>query len=181
MDLKPGPDPLNAGRLDSGRWALLVTLVLALLGAVVLGVAVGSVPIPPAEVLDTVGRGLSGHLREEDAIIWDIRLPRVVMAVLVGACLSVCGGAFQGVFRNPLADPYLLGVASGAAVGATLGLTLDWPRALIPLVSLLTGLSAVLVTLALGRTGRRYPPTRLVLAGVAVSYTHLTLPTKRIV
>ncbi|GHG04005.1 iron ABC transporter permease [Deinococcus piscis] len=154
--------------LNSGGLALLVTLVLALMGAVVLGVAVGSVPIPPGEVLDTVLRGLSGNLREEDVIIWDIRLPRVVMAVLVGACLSVCGGAFQGVFRNPLADPYLLGVASGAAVGATAGLLLDLPRGLIPLLAMLTALGAVAVTLLLGRSGRRYPPTRLILAGVVV-------------
>lgn len=158
---------LKAG-LDSGRWALLVTLILALLGAAVLGVAVGSVAIPPAEVLGTIGRGLSGNLQPDDAIIWDIRLPRVLLAALVGACLSVCGGAFQGVFRNPLADPYLLGVASGAAVGAVAGLLLNLPRAIIPLLSMGGALGAVLLTLGLGRVGRRYPPTRLILAGVVV-------------
>ncbi|MFC6618414.1 iron chelate uptake ABC transporter family permease subunit [Deinococcus radiophilus] len=107
-------------------------------------------------------------MQEGDVIIWDIRLPRVLMAVLVGACLSICGAAFQGVFRNPLADPYLLGVASGAAVGATAGLVLDLPRAILPLTAMLTALATVAITLMLGRSGRRFPPTRLILAGVVM-------------
>lgn len=153
---------------------LRTLLLLVLLGlAVVLGTGLGSVRIPPAEVLSALWHGLSGlftgaPLEGNDVIVWQIRLPRVVMGVLVGAALSVCGGAFQGVFRNPLADPYLLGVASGSALGATLALSLDWPRAVIPLAALGTALLAVTVTLLLAREGRRFPPTRLILAGVVV-------------
>ncbi|ACO45023.1 putative Fe3+-siderophore ABC transporter, permease component [Deinococcus deserti VCD115] len=146
-----------------------LALVAGLMLAVVLGTALGSVSIPPAEVLGALWRGLSGQeLQGNDVIVWQIRLPRVVMAVVVGAALSVCGGAFQGVFRNPLADPYLLGVASGSALGATIAIVSGWPRTTIPLVALALALLAVSVTLALAREGRRFPPTRLILAGVVV-------------
>ena len=58
----------------------------------------------------------------EEAILWEIRVPRVVLAALVGAMLAVAGATYQGVFRNPLADPYLLGVAAGAGLGATIAI-----------------------------------------------------------
>ncbi|ALW88067.1 FecCD family ABC transporter permease [Deinococcus actinosclerus] len=149
----------------------LGTLLLAalLLAAVVLGTGLGSVTIPPGEVLGALWRGATRQALEgNDVIVWQIRLPRVVMGALVGASLSVCGGAFQGVFRNPLADPYLLGVASGSALGATVAIVAGWPRALIPVSALLTALVAVACTLSLAREGRRFPPTRLILAGVVV-------------
>ncbi|WP_019588067.1 iron chelate uptake ABC transporter family permease subunit [Deinococcus apachensis] len=149
-----------------GRTAALVAVLLAV---VVLAVGLGSVTIPPGEVLGALWRGLSGaDLAGNDVIVWQIRLPRVAMGVVVGACLAVCGGAFQGVFRNPLADPYLLGVASGAGLGATVGIVAGWPRASIPLVALGAALGAVALTLGLAREGRRFPPTRLILAGVVV-------------
>ncbi|WDA60076.1 iron ABC transporter permease [Deinococcus aquaticus] len=144
-------------------------LVLLLISAVVLGTGLGSVNVPPGEVLGALWRGLTGQaLAGNDVIVWQIRLPRVVMGVLVGASLSVCGGAFQGVFRNPLADPYLLGVASGSALGATIAIVAGWPRTLIPVTALLLALAAVTCTLALAREGRRFPPNRLILAGVVV-------------
>lgn len=144
-------------------------LVLLLLSAVVLGTGLGSVTVPPGEVLGALWRGVTGQaLAGNDVIVWQIRLPRVVMGVLVGASLSVCGGAFQGVFRNPLADPYLLGVASGSALGATIAIVAGWPRTLIPVTALLLALAAVTGTLILAREGRRFPPNRLILAGVVV-------------
>ncbi|GAA5440220.1 FecCD family ABC transporter permease [Deinococcus caeni] len=144
-------------------------LVLLLLSAVVLGTGLGSVNVPPGEVLGALWRGVTGQeLAGNDVIVWQIRLPRVVMGVLVGASLSVCGGAFQGVFRNPLADPYLLGVASGSALGATIAIVAGWPRTLIPVTALLLALAAVTGTLILAREGRRFPPNRLILAGVVV-------------
>ncbi|MFC4639110.1 FecCD family ABC transporter permease [Deinococcus hohokamensis] len=146
-----------------------LALVALLLLAVILATGLGSVPIAPAEVLGALWRGLSAQpLAGNDVIVWQIRLPRVVMAVVVGAALSVCGGAFQGVFRNPLADPYLLGVASGSALGATVAIVAGWPRTVIPLSALVLSVLAVTVTLALAREGRRFPPTRLILAGVVV-------------
>ena len=144
-------------------------LVLLLLSAVVLGTGLGSVTVPPGEVLGALWRGVTGQaLAGNDVIVWQIRLPRVVMGVLVGASLSVCGGAFQGVFRNPRADPYLLGVASGSALGATIAIVAGWPRTLSPVTALLLALAAVTGTLILAREGRRFPPNRLILAGVVV-------------
>ncbi|MEW6422565.1 MAG: iron ABC transporter permease [Deinococcota bacterium] len=148
--------------------------MVLLLTVVVLAIGLGSVTIPPGEVLGALRRGLShlgagsAALTGNDVIVWQIRLPRVVMGLVVGSCLAVCGGAFQGVFRNPLADPYLLGVASGAGLGATIAIVAGWPRGSIPLAALLLALAAVSATLALAREGRRFPPTRLVLAGVVV-------------
>ncbi|GAA0503292.1 FecCD family ABC transporter permease [Deinococcus depolymerans] len=160
-------------RRSAARTALLplktAGLLVLLLSAVVLGTGLGSVNVPPGEVLGALWRGLTGQtLAGNDVIVWQIRLPRVVMGVLVGASLSVCGGAFQGVFRNPLADPYLLGVASGSALGATIAIVAGWPRALIPVTALLLALGAVTCTLLLAREGRRFPPNRLILAGVVV-------------
>lgn len=162
----------TAARSGHPVWALLprtLGLALLLFAAVVLGTGLGSVAIAPADVLGALWRGVSGQeLLGSDVIVWQIRLPRVVMGLLVGAALSMSGGAFQGVFRNPLADPYLLGVASGSALGATVAIVLAWPRAVIALSALVSALGAVALVLALARVGRRFPPTRLILSGVVV-------------
>ncbi len=107
-------------------------------------------------------------------IIWNIRLPRVVLAGIVGAMLSVAGASYQGVFRNPLVDPYLLGAAAGAGLGATLvfafgrSATLDWPVDPLPLAAFVGALAAVLVTYSVGASFGGSSLT-LVLAGVAVA------------
>lgn len=167
------PEPTAAGTPRLWRFGRTAALAAALCAAVVLAVGLGSVTIPPGEVLGALGRGVTGlwtgaELSPEDVIVWQLRLPRVAMGVLVGACLAVCGAAFQGVFRNPLADPYLLGVASGAGLGATVAIVAGWPRPLVPVAALLAALAAVSLTLTLAREGRRLPPVRLILAGVVV-------------
>ena len=108
----------------------------------------------------------------EETIIWQLRLPRVVLAVLVGSILATSGCAYQGTFRNPLADPYLLGVSAGASLGATMAIvvsdsTIHW---LLPLAAFTGALLAVGLTYSLGRSalvGRS--ATSLILAGVAVA------------
>ena len=102
-------------------------------------------------------------------LLFEIRLPRVVMGGLVGAVLAVAGAAYQGVFRNPLADPYLLGVAAGAGLGATLVIGLGADASLVPPVAFAGGLAAVAVTYALSRTVGGRTTTSLILAGVAVA------------
>lgn len=96
------------------RGLVFLWLVALLLGAVALGVGLGAVAVPPEAVV----RALLGL--EENPIVTELRLPRVLAGVLVGAALGVSGAAFQGLFRNPLADPYLMGSASGAAFAVTL-------------------------------------------------------------
>jgi iron complex transport system permease protein len=106
----------------------------------------------------------------EDAILWDIRLPRVVLGALVGAMLAAAGATYQGVFRNPLADPYLLGVAAGAGLGATLAVAYVPAQRLIPPSAFAGAAVAVALTYALGvSAGRERMGTTLVLAGVTIA------------
>lgn len=108
-------------------------------------------------------------------IIWNVRMPRVALAGIVGAMLSLAGASYQGVFRNPLVDPYLLGVAAGAGLGATIifavgrHATSGWPIDPLPLVSFVGGLVAVMITYLVGAAfGASRSGVSLVLAGVAV-------------
>ena len=108
-----------------------------------------------------------------ETVIFDIRMPRVILAVLVGAALSPAGAVYQGRFRNPLADPYLIGVSSGAGLGATvaiaLGLPLRWGGlGMISLLAFLGALTATALVYALSRIGGRASVTTLLLAGVAL-------------
>jgi iron complex transport system permease protein len=107
-------------------------------------------------------------------IVLDIRLPRVIMAGLVGAALATAGATYQGLFRNPLADPYLIGVQQGASLGAVAGflLPISWNLAGFGLIPLLAFIGALLATIAvylLAKTGKTLPVTTLILAGVALS------------
>ena len=107
-------------------------------------------------------------------IIIDIRLPRILLAGLVGAALAVAGATYQGLFRNPLADPYLLGVASGAGLGATIAMltpfTVAWMAfGAVPLFAFTGAVGAVAVVYSLARVGKTLPATTLILAGVATN------------
>jgi iron complex transport system permease protein len=109
-------------------------------------------------------------------IVWQIRAPRVALAALVGAMLSLAGASYQGVFRNPLVDPYLLGVAAGAGLGATIAFavhrdaTATWPITPVPIAAFIGGVVAVALTYTVGTAfGRSRSATTLVLAGVAVT------------
>jgi len=155
----------------------LVTAVVLAVGAALLGVLIGPAALRPdrviAELLDrlpwvSIESGLS---ERQTAILFELRLPRVVLGLLVGAVLSVSGGAYQGVFRNPLADPYLLGVAAGAGLGATLVIvTVGSSSALVGVAAFLGALAAVAVAYGLGAAaGGRRTGSTLILAGVAVA------------
>ena len=119
--------------------------------------------------------GVESPLTErQEALLMELRLPRVVMGAVVGALLATAGGAYQGVFRNPLADPFLLGAAAGAGLGATLVMvfgqefTAD-PRALVPVAAFIGALLGVGTAYVLGSTAGGGGTAALVLAGVAVS------------
>ncbi|MBU3690001.1 MAG: ABC transporter permease [Acidimicrobiales bacterium mtb01] len=132
----------------------------------------------PLELLDrlpfvSIDSGVSPL---ESTVLWEIRMPRVVLAALVGSMLSLAGASYQGVFRNPLVDPYLLGVAAGAGLGATLVIVVNrtatesWPIDPLPLAAFIGGLLAVLLTYLVGAAfGAARVSATLVLAGVAVT------------
>ncbi|MCW3820227.1 iron ABC transporter permease [Micromonospora sp. DR5-3] len=170
------PAGLRKRWLFAGLGAVLVALVA--------GVSLGPVSLPPgsvaAELLNLLpGVHLDSGLTEREiAIVTELRLPRVVLGLLVGALLALAGGCYQGVFRNPLADPYLLGVAAGAglavttviALGVGSGGALSGMPLTIPLAAFVGSLGAVAMTYLLGAAGGRHrSPATLILAGVAVS------------
>jgi iron complex transport system permease protein len=165
----PGARPTRIGR---GRWLAAVAVLLAILLA---GILVGSVAIDPTSVLKALLDRLpfitlqSGLTEVQERVLFEIRLPRVVMGGIVGSILALAGAGYQGVFRNPLADPYLLGVAAGAGLGATFVIGAGGGSALIPPVAFLGGLAAVVATYAVGRTAGGRTMTSLILAGVAVA------------
>jgi iron complex transport system permease protein len=155
--------------------------VLVVSAAVLLGAMIGPagpvwwrVPLALLDHLPLISID-SGVSEREWTIIWDLRMPRVVLAGLVGAMLSVGGASYQGVFRNPLVDPYLLGAAAGAGLGATLVIALwgdagsTWPVDPVPAVAFVFALGAVAVTYVVGASfGGLKSTSTLVLAGVAM-------------
>jgi iron complex transport system permease protein len=169
----------HAHRVRRTWWACLTLLA----AAIVAGVSIGPAGLPAeGVVLELLDRlplvGVDSELdSRQAAILWDIRLPRVVLALLVGATLSVAGGAYQGVFRNPLADPYLLGAAAGAGLGATVvltsGIEAGWgPFDVLPAAAFVGALVAVALTYLVGRAAGRGvagTTTSLILAGVAMA------------
>jgi iron complex transport system permease protein len=169
-----------AGNL-SWRWA--AGGLAALAGAMLTGLAFGPAEIAPGEILaDLLAAAWPGHghatlPRLEDAVLWDLRAPRVVLGALVGATLAVAGAAYQGVFRNPLADPYLLGAAAGAGLGATIAIVYAGAVPLPP-AAFAGAMVAVLGAYLLGRSaGDRRDSTTLILAGVAVAALMTALQT----
>lgn len=155
---------------------VLAGLAVALVLAIIAGVAFGAVPISPGEVVSAIAHALGGGERTlADAVVLDLRLPRVLLAALVGAALALAGVLYQALFRNPLADPYILGVSSGAGLGATVAMmalgTSYMMRAIgVPLGAFAgAGLTMLLVVRLASRRGR-LDPTSLLLAGMAVSY-----------
>jgi iron complex transport system permease protein len=167
------------GRL---RWWWLLAGCAAVAAAAVAGLAFGPVRLPPVAVATEVLNLLptvdldSGLTDRQAAIVTQIRLPRVVLGLLVGAMLALAGGAYQGTFRNPLAEPYLLGVAAGAGLGVTVvvalraGTGMSGLPVTVPLAAFAGALGAVTLTYLLGMAGGRdRSPATLILAGVAVS------------
>jgi iron complex transport system permease protein len=159
------------------RRAGAVVLGIAVLGvAVIAGLLVGPVRIAPLDAMDwlvSFGDRPGGMSEQEAAILANLRLPRVLVAGLVGAALSASGAAYQAVFRNPLADPYLLGAAAGAGLGATIAVAFGPATAFavtVPLAAFVGAVGGVGLAYGLGRSslgGRS--STSLILGGIAVA------------
>jgi len=171
-------DEIRPSRL---RWWWFVGALLVLAVAVLVSVMLGAVDLDASSVVASLFDRLpfvdvdSGLSDREEAILWELRMPRVVLGGIVGATLAVAGGSYQGAFRNPLADPYLLGVAAGAGLGATIAIAYgpsipSTPFGPLPLMAFIGGIAGVAATYAIGysvRAGRT--AVTLILAGVAVA------------
>jgi iron complex transport system permease protein len=161
------------------RAAQCIGLVAALLLVAGFAVSVGAVHVPLFTVWGVVLDRLFPGLIAADwsvgraSIVWDIRLPRIILAALVGAGLGMVGAALQAVTRNPLADPHLLGISSGGAFGAIAALLhtgLFLGLLTVPLMAFLGALAATAMVLGVARLAGATSADRLVLAGVSVSF-----------
>ncbi len=165
------------GRIGTGRAAAaLGILAAALFAAVVAGAAFGAVSIAPGEVVAAIARTARGlSLSADQAVIMDLRLPRVLLAALVGACLAGAGVLYQALFRNALADPYILGVSGGAGLGAALALAIGGLGVMslvaVPAAAFVGAMLTIVLVAAIATRRGVMDTLSLLLAGVAVSYT----------
>lgn len=156
--------PLTARKTLLISTAFMVTMLTAGIGSL----ATGTVGIPFHEVLTFLG---AGELSEEHkAILLSIRLPRILLAIIVGGGLSVVGAVFQALLRNPLAEPYILGISSGGTVGAVLaiGAGLGMNYLSVPLASFIGSAAVMVLVYTLATRYGKIEPTTLLLAGVMV-------------
>ncbi len=156
-------------RLTAERLVItLLVLGLILVAALVLGLVLGPSQAPPGRVFEVL---LGGNADDALAdIVWRIRMPRLVVAMLVGASLSVAGVIFQALLRNPLADPFILGVSGGAALGAiavlALGSVVGLGADAVPPAAFAGAIAATILLYAVAAVRGRVAPTQLLLTGV---------------
>jgi iron complex transport system permease protein len=154
---------------------VLALCALLLLAAITLAVAAGSVGLSPGTVWSVIYDHLTGHPRSSvaDAIVWELRLPRVLLAAVVGAALATAGSVVQALVRNALADPFLLGVSSGASVGATTVLLFGAFASLglwaLSVGAVLGALGAMIIVFVVARQGGQLAPLQLTLCGVVMA------------
>jgi cobalamin transport system permease protein len=175
-----GSEPGVAALARPSLWPRLSLGLAALIAVALVAVAVGPAGVP----LHATVRILVSHLPGIDvtegispawqSIVWEVRLPRVLLAGVAGATLAMAGATYQGVFRNPLADPYLIGVATGANLAATIVVVSNadvsvYGLSLLPLAAFAGAILAVVVVYGVARVGGAAPGTTLILAGVALS------------
>ncbi len=160
---------------------LLSALSCLLLLVILLAASFGSVPIPFGTIIQILlnGTGLFHFVRQWDPvaeiIVWQVRMPVVIGAAIVGAALAVAGVLFQGMLRNPLADPYLIGSSSGAALGAAIAFVLPFDIVfgsffpLTPVLAFAGAMLSVILVYAIARVGGQTPVVTLLLAGVVMN------------
>jgi iron complex transport system permease protein len=169
----------------TSRWKLIVVLlIVALIVTIIASLNVGYAQISFTNILTILGKQVpflngfvdsSQVLPRDAAIILQIRLPRIVAGVVVGAALASSGVVYQGVFKNPMADSYLLGVSAGAAVGATFSLLFGtgfsfFGLRLVQIAAFAGALFAMFLVYSISRVGSRVPVTTLLLCGIAVNF-----------
>jgi len=169
----------------TSRWKYsIILLVLALFVTVIVSLNVGYAQISFPDILAILAKQIpffgglvdsSLFLPRDAAIILQIRLPRIIAGIIVGAALSSSGVVYQGVFKNPMADSYLLGVSSGAAVGASLSMLFGagfsiLGLGLIQVAAFVGALCAMFLVYNIARVGSRVPITMLLLCGIAVNF-----------
>lgn len=166
------------GDAHAARW--LIGMVITLLITIVVAIGLGPVFVAPEQVVQIVGHHLIGQPADQtwsvssDAIIWEVRTPRVLLGAIVGATLAICGMALQAIIRNPLAEPYILGVSAGASTGAAAAILFGAGALLggisTSMVAFLGAAAAMFLVMLIARANGVVSPGRLLVAGVAVGY-----------
>ncbi|MCM3703105.1 iron ABC transporter permease [Paenibacillus macerans] len=153
------------------RWTL-PALVLLLLLIILISLNLGRYPITPGEVLKLILAAVhpaEGNVdAQQQAIFYNVRLPRIILACLVGCCLSAAGAAYQGIFQNPMAAPDVLGASAGAAFGAALAILLGGGKREITFSAFLFSILCVLLVLAISRRTKGRQVLGLILSGIMV-------------
>ena len=165
-------------------YVVFLVLVVSLFFLTIISIGTGAVSIPAGVVLKIIASQFTGglgvdELVQSEAIVMSIRLPRILMAITVGATLAICGATLQGLFRNPLADPQLIGVSSGAALGAAFiiifgsslieVLPIESSLSLIPFMSFFGGLIATIVVYKISSLNGKTSVSTMLLAGIAIN------------
>lgn len=149
-------------------WGLAtLSLVVILILSIMISTAVGPVNIPLKDVFATIiGFNTSIVNPVNETIVLQIRLPRIILAVLIGSALAVAGAAMQGIFKNPMADPYVIGISSGAAFGASVAIFL---HSSIPVVAFLCAIGTVFLVYTIAKVSGGIQTENLLLSGIAVA------------
>ncbi|EMY33845.1 ABC-type Fe3+-siderophore transport system, permease component [Arthrobacter crystallopoietes BAB-32] len=178
--LRSGQDPLGQARRRRQHLLVIVTLAAVLVAGMLVAVGSGPVTLGPGTVAEVLASHLPWQLpgvvpdATANAIVWEVRLPRVLLGSAVGAGLAVCGAALQAMVRNLLADPYLLGINSGASCGAAsmilFGVGLGVGEHALSASAFAGALVASMMVFLVARAAGRVTSLRLLLAGVAIGY-----------
>lgn len=170
-------------RINKTKYNLIVTILLIfLIFSIGLFTTIGTAKVSVLDIFKIIASKIplinnyidvSNIPDSTKSIIWNLRLPRVLLGGIIGASLSVAGAAFQGMFKNPMADPYVLGISSGAALGATLAIVFKidvsfFSISSITIFAFIGALLAVFTVYNIARVKNKVPVTTLLLAGVAV-------------
>lgn len=158
-------------------WILPLGLGIVLLVSMLVATGIGVIPIPVKVILQSLGQkfGMCQNVAIADyyqVTLWQLRIPRIVMSVLAGAALAICGGVFQSIFRNPVCDPYILGISSGASIGAAIAFILGWDAVVfgITLPALVTALLTLFLILGIARIKGKHNTDTLLLIGIALNF-----------
>lgn len=167
---------MSTGVSQRRAWMTLSCLAILLVVSLVLSAGIGSVSLQPLDILHAIWNKLGGHSQVSDVtqrIVWDMRLPRIALALLVGSSLAVAGMLMQSLFHNPMADPYIVGVSSGASLGAVVAMALGIHTILfifngVALFAFAGGVGVTFLVYTLARRGGRVPVGTLLLTGIAI-------------
>jgi iron complex transport system permease protein len=179
MDQK-GIEELHTHKLHRW-WITMVFLTVALIAVAILALGIGSANISPGQIIAAIFSNdflkviTGSHASSPvNAVVLEVRMPRILIAALVGASLAVAGTAMQGIFRNPMASPYILGLSSGAAFGASLAIVLGLSFVFmgvefaVPLLAFIFCFITLFIVYGISATKMGVPVTTLLLAGIAV-------------